>query len=139
MVTNEVEKSRQVTLLHHIFSFKHVGKDATIPDQAALRTAVAQKVLEQVGSPSLAGSGVCNFPAKQRLLLAKVPSTERLSYEVPQPVAAATAAVVVVVVVVGSGIGSNSRSLVLLRGRENLREAAINRGKLWGFPHVFFF
>jgi len=84
MVTNEAEKSRQVTLLHHIFSFKNVGKDATIPDQAALRTAVAQKVLEQVGSPSLAGSGVCNFPAKQRLLLAKVPSTERLSYEVPR-------------------------------------------------------
>ena len=34
-------------------------KDATIPDQAALRTAVAQKVLEQVRSPSLAG--VSNF------------------------------------------------------------------------------
>ena len=63
MVTNEAEKRRQVTLLDHIFLFKNVGKDATIPDQAALRNAVAQKVLEQVGSPSLAGSGVCKFPA----------------------------------------------------------------------------
>lgn len=121
MVTNEAEKRRQVTLLDHIFLFKNVGKDATIPDQAALRTAVAQKVLEQVGSPSLAGSGVCNFPAKQRLLLAKVPSTERLSYEVPRPVVAAVVVVVVLVVVGGS--------LLLAQGLDRTAEA-------WSFFEV---
>ena len=56
MVTNNAEnKTAKLPFLIIFFQGSNMLKDATIPDQAALRTAVAQKVLEQVRSPSLAG------------------------------------------------------------------------------------